>query len=1416
MAPFDSTLTTKISPIIDEQTPDFVRTDHPVFVQLLKDYYKFLESAELIITATVDHFLQETISTQFILDEVGEKVVTETGTGTSGKFVANETITGETSNATSTVLVDDMVNNDRLFITSQQRFIIGETITGSTSGATAVIKKYRGNPVQNIQQLLDLRDPDNTVDNFLTEMVNQFVSAVPHTMASGLSKRNLIKNIRDLYSAKGTSEGHKLFLRLLFDEEGEITYPNRFMARASKAEWINPTIIRCTANSGSSGDAITGQKITGVTSGAIATVVSATAFQQGLFSVTELTVDTDSISGTFIDGETINANSLTEDKAMSFVVNQFVTNMTITNDGILYRKDDAIILDSSVGNGFAEAIVEEVGTGKLNAVYVEDGGSNYKVGDKLTFTPDATWDKAFDLPTGQVTVVGGSFILEDNVDTDGSNDYIIQETGTTTYIKYPILALNGTNENYANVGDAIILEGTDGASTDENDYILDETHYEVTDILADGNKQIVLEEASLPTSDIGKITKVAIAEPGGGFSRMPEVSVTSATGTGANLYGGTDDIGRVLAVRLKDGGFEYDETPPVSFLARFILRNINGSFTIGSALSTQPGGIVKAFDPQTNILTVELTDNERIVQETGGSLTPRFQLEEYPATDGQYLIANSVIENAETNKVEFGEYYDPEKYMNAFRTGSMGVALESATPGAPGRMRREGGSYYGTGPFASTMREVRSAANELYLAQELSSNDVATQVRGFVVGGDRITIDGTDADSTDEGSEILLEDSILMPSLAAGDNRYLFTETEHPQVDVIGIDNFFRDGNIETLFFVTEDGDRLISEDVGQQVLLEDHTAASPSFMVGETQIEALDDILLDGTDTSGKDADSFLVTNIKREYINENIIDSDGGSAVIRIADVASATPVLGSISTKDGFFSTTDHQISEFTVRLQDSYYYQDFSYEVKIGQSTTDYLQELKGTVHPAGFIPFGKVNLATSVAANINIPTAGHLIDYTGDTDTFTPELASILQTAFTSHLKRRLGVAEDYRMGEGLFEKIILEASIDGRIQIEGAQGGYVAHESAALTPDADRDVTLISMMTAKMQLPKPNPFSSTGLQYVNATGSDVTSEFGGIELEDGFRSAGPTTMRDRLILDGHVHEHAQDTVADVGSLMQLEDFSNPNIDYSVSFNDIAYKDVFDLISESGDNLVMETGAGGEAVVRGNIRFTTEAALVHTATINDFVRPSQILAEDGTVDTEKIIPEDATDDQNEGDSFRMEDNSGNIELQIRTGLQIGGQLSLENTGFQLEDGDDEGTFQPENKEDSNFVTFTRPSKIHIRSRGRVAIQDETQPLTVVLEDGDNLLIDNVDSSGLDAGENIIGERGAYDLHPETPEGGFTLLETGGYMEFEGATYNTLSGSYPVFVLDKPETFDRTDGFFDSEVFTFDRVFGDGGL
>ena len=185
MAPFDGKLTTKISPLIEGQVPDFVQADHPKFVQFVKDFYQFLESAELIVDVTIDSMRLETVSRSFILTEGNDpvKINTETGTGTTGKFIPNETITGETSKATAKVLVDDL-GNSRIFISSQQKFEIGEIVTGSTSEATASIISYRANPVQNTQQLLEYVNTDNTTTVFLDEMFNMFLEAIPNPIGA--------------------------------------------------------------------------------------------------------------------------------------------------------------------------------------------------------------------------------------------------------------------------------------------------------------------------------------------------------------------------------------------------------------------------------------------------------------------------------------------------------------------------------------------------------------------------------------------------------------------------------------------------------------------------------------------------------------------------------------------------------------------------------------------------------------------------------------------------------------------------------------------------------------------------------------------------------------------------------------------------------------------------------------------------------------------------------------------------------------------------------------------------------------------------------------------------------------------------------------------------------------------------------
>ena len=120
----DSELTTKVSILIDGQVPDYIQADHPIFVDFLRQYYKFLESAQITITGTVDQVLLETASTNFLtLDGTdrfssndSSKIVFEDSTG---KFEVGETITGGTSKATATILVDD---NETLYISANQKF----------------------------------------------------------------------------------------------------------------------------------------------------------------------------------------------------------------------------------------------------------------------------------------------------------------------------------------------------------------------------------------------------------------------------------------------------------------------------------------------------------------------------------------------------------------------------------------------------------------------------------------------------------------------------------------------------------------------------------------------------------------------------------------------------------------------------------------------------------------------------------------------------------------------------------------------------------------------------------------------------------------------------------------------------------------------------------------------------------------------------------------------------------------------------------------------------------------------------------------------------------------------------------------------------------------------------------------------
>ena len=72
----------------------------------------------------------------------------------------------------------------------------------------------------------------------------------------------------------------------------------------------------------------------------------------------------------------------------------------------------------------------------------------------------------------------------------------------------------------------------------------------------------------------------------------------------------------------------------------------------------------------------------------------------------------------------------------------------------------------------------------------------------------------------------------------------------------------------------------------------------------------------------------------------------------------------------------------------------------------------MDSLKKAVHPSGFLPFGKVSIASQVSAALSIPAGKDVPDFTADTETFTPELASTFENLFTTVFGRRLGTETD--------------------------------------------------------------------------------------------------------------------------------------------------------------------------------------------------------------------------------------------------------------------------------------------------------------------------------------------------------------------------------------------------------------------
>src|SRR6056300_302188 len=627
--------TDKISNLINQQVPEFVLEQHPKFLEFIKTYYTFMESAELGVTSvqTTDGIQLETETAQeneLILDgsridtdrtqlDAGDKILLESSA--FGKFTRGETITGQTSNATATILAEDLDNN-RLYISAQDKFIDGETILGASSNASAIINNYKPNPVQNIQDLLNFRDPDKVISNFLTKFRNEFLNTLPEALISGVDKRKLIKNIKSLYRAKGTSKGHQLFFRLLFGIESEIFYPREQMLRVSDGKWDTKKILRAIGSIGNTSNLI-GRSIQGETSDATAIVENVFKFQIGANEVTEFILNDETITGTFQTSEVIRGTATDDDDIfIKAAVTALPSVITISNGGSLYNTGDTVVITGG-GQG-AIVQVNDVGRGGITEIILNDGGSGYEIGDDINFTNTGTGGGS---ATAKVSVVNGGFTQETSTST--TDDHIVLEDETTRSDPYT------------------------------------------------GNK-IVQESGS------GDITDIRIISNGNNYLSLPTITVDDTTGSGADVFAYGSDIGKVLSLRIIEygAGYEASPTPPTLSLPSYlILSNLIGSFVVGETVtgiditSTAVTATVVSYDSGTGVLKVSnpsgtFAENSSLTSDGGSTATVKknnlatasITIDNVIDTDGTYINQDGHVSEL-FMRIQDSLYYQDFSYV---------------------------------------------------------------------------------------------------------------------------------------------------------------------------------------------------------------------------------------------------------------------------------------------------------------------------------------------------------------------------------------------------------------------------------------------------------------------------------------------------------------------------------------------------------------------------------------------------------------------------------------------------------------------------------------------------------------------------------------------------------------------------------
>ena len=278
-----------------------------------------------------------------------------------------------------------------------------------------------GKPYEVIGNLNNYANIDKTVDEFLQYFKKQFGDDIPESIFANTNKPFLIKHLRDFYRTKGSEKSFEFLFRLLYQEEITFSFPGKDILRTSDGKYDSSYVIR-TMDISSYLFQMEGKRITGQTTGATATIESITV--EILGSACIATVSLSEVLGVFATPEIVS------DGVNSFTVGNMIIDTQITNPGCLYKVNDIIPLTGTAKSSGALIRVKEITAGSLTTLTINNGGSGYKINDKLEVNN-----------SGKLSLDGRSAsLIVQETDINGAITKIFIENKGSGYIALPTIS----------------------------------------------------------------------------------------------------------------------------------------------------------------------------------------------------------------------------------------------------------------------------------------------------------------------------------------------------------------------------------------------------------------------------------------------------------------------------------------------------------------------------------------------------------------------------------------------------------------------------------------------------------------------------------------------------------------------------------------------------------------------------------------------------------------------------------------------------------------------------------------------------------------------------------------------------------------------------------------------------------------